>query len=85
MIIVKRENKLYNLQILSLEQWCSRIDALMETFVDINVQHVYKEINNVEDGLSKFAIDEAKGFLHFEEFVEDSLSHKGSIFYLYYK
>ena len=47
----------------------------METFEDINVQRVDRELNVV-------AIDGVEGFLHFEEFVEYSLSHKGPIFYL---
>ena len=54
----------------------------MAYFHDLNIYLIFQEHNYVADSLSKEALVEGEGLLHWEEFVEGSLEQKGFVFYL---
>ena len=46
----------------------------MGNIVTLQIEHVFKELNELDDGLSKATIEGDEGFLHIEEYIEDTLS-----------
>ena len=52
-----------------LEHWCDCITEVKDSFLFLNIQHVYQEHNTSADGLSKEALSLALGLLSFSEFL----------------
>ena len=63
---------------LDLDHWCACIEALNQSFLSLNFQHVYREYNHIDDRLSKEPPNLDKGYLNFLEFMEGELIHDGS-------
>lgn len=62
-----------------LKHWRDRVKILMYWFQDLTTDHIFREFNDVADSLSKLALDGEAGVLHQEEWEEDALSQKGSM------
>lgn len=54
----------------------------MSWFSDLNIDHVFRENNDVADALSKEALDGEVGYLYWEEWVEGFHTHSGSMKFL---
>lgn len=79
LVVINWENKQAKLENTQLYHWCSRIAFLVSHFVDLSINHVYRENNDVADTLSKEALDGDPGVLLWEEWIHGSCAHSGSI------
>ena len=59
------------LYFLLLENWMGNVRKLVCQFSHITFQHIYKELNDEKDRLSKKGIDELDGNIYFKEFRDE--------------
>lgn len=67
------------LNVISLEHWCKSVLVLKSTFIEIFYGHVFREVNQVVDCLSKKASDSTKGLLFIKGYINEELYSKGCI------
>ena len=52
----------------------------MGNIVTLQIEHVFRELNELDDGISKATIEGDEGFLHHEEYIEDTLLYSSNSF-----
>ena len=72
-MIINRENGNAALAYLDLDNWCKAIRQMMQNFLILDLQHVYREHNQSADGFSKEALDLDSGLCHISELYDDSV------------
>lgn len=79
LVIIKWANKLVHLDNVLLHHWCLRISGMLNRFLDLSIEHTYRENNDVADSLSKEALDGDPGILQWEEWVDEQMVLSGSM------
>ena len=74
-VIIEWMNSLIRMRVLELEHWSSHILDLKYTFHTFVCQHISREQNMLEDGLSKEALDYNTGQLSITEFMEGKITY----------
>jgi len=64
---------------INLHHWCIKVRGLVEEFTEIHCNHIYRELNQEADTLSKRGLDGASGVLHFEEWRDGGLIRGGNM------
>ena len=77
-VIINWFNKRSSLSSLALEGWCQNIRDLESYFIQLDVVHIYKEYNEMVDGLSKDALTMTPSLLQFSEFTKGECTEHGS-------
>ena len=62
----------FNLQVITLTPWCKRIEDMINYFLNINFQHIFREHNQLENQLSKETLDGEIGILLWEEVTDNT-------------
>jgi len=60
-----------------LQPWCRSIQHINKHFTNVSVQHLYRELNEDADSLSKRGIGGQTGILHFEELQGSTIIRSG--------
>ena len=76
-VLIEWMNGLFNLQVLSLNQWCQKVQDLRRSFKQITFMHISTIFNSRADALSKSVISLKFGLLRFQEFLEGIVIHEG--------
>lgn len=63
MVIIKWIEGLQNLNVLSLDFWKEKIMKLKDDFECLKVVHIYRELNNIGDQLSKLSLESKENSL----------------------
>jgi ribonuclease HI len=79
-VIIDWLNGKSQLEALNLRVWKEKIQALKSHFRCLQGFHVHRQFNNMADSLSKLALKEQPGWLHFEEIYKNSQINRGQIF-----
>ena len=77
-VIINWFNRRSSLSSLALDGWCHNIWDLESCFIQLDVVHIYKEYNEMANGLSKEALSMASGLLQFSKFTEGECTELGS-------
>ena len=56
-----------------------KVKRLISMFNGISFQHIYREYNDVVDRLTNVGIGDIDGFIHFEAWLNSSLSRAGRL------
>ena len=67
-VIINWFNRRSSLSSLALDGWCHNIRDLESCFIQLDAIHIYREYNEMADGLSKEALTMASRLLQFSEF-----------------
>ena len=63
---------------LSLNGWCQNIRDLESCFIQLDVVHIFREYNDMANGLFKEALSMASGLFQYSEFIEGECTKHGS-------
>ena len=77
-VIINWFNKRSLFSSLALDGWCHNIQDLESCFIQLDDVHIYREYNEMVDGLSKEALTMASSLLQFSEFTEGECTELGS-------
>ena len=61
-----------------LSHWCDDLRDLLHNFPDLNLNHIYREHNQIANSLSKTALSLDSGFGNFQEFWDDKITDHGN-------
>lgn len=67
MFIIKWAKGILKMKAIHLKHWSDRVKTMMNWFYDLAIEHIYRELKDVADSLSKLALDEEAGILFGEE------------------
>ena len=79
-VVIDWANGDTNFELLHIDQWDNRVRETINNFSYISFTHTYREFNYAVDGLSKFAVGDMDGILHFEELIDDNMVDVVSIY-----
>ena len=78
-VIIGWEKGVWIFHSLILDQWKMKVKRLISMFNGVSFQHIYREYNDVVDRLTNVGIGNIDGFIHFEAWLNSSLSRAGRL------
>ena len=78
LVIISWANIHYSLNSPILSHWCDDIRILLQSFPSVTIQHVYREHNQLANGLSKKTLSLFTGYGNLLEFENDMIIDHGN-------
>lgn len=78
-VTIKWALKEYDFNIMTLQQWCRRVQDKILCFKHISFGHIYREFSMIVDTLSKEAHGGDEGFVFWTEYIEDQACDFGRV------
>ena len=76
-VIINWANNKASLSSMELDHWCENIRHMIDSFLCLDIRHVYREHNERANGLSKDSLALAPGQCSFSEVYDDIIIESG--------